>query len=61
MRYFFEQPLPSTVPTNMTDDEHLDLTSEDMDALDMLFDNFIDAEEYNYFYSTARGQQELRF
>jgi hypothetical protein len=58
MRYIFDTP---KLVNNFTDEEQLDLTTEDIDALDKAFDQHIDAEEYAYFWRTADGQQELRF
>ena len=57
MRILFTQPTPSTLLNNFTDEEQLDLSKEDMDAIDASFDT----DEYNYFFSTCTPQKELRF
>lgn len=57
MRYTFTAPVPSKLLNNFTDEESLDLTKEDMDAIDASFDT----DEYNYFFSTCAPQKELRF
>ena len=44
MRYLFTQPTPSKLLNNFCEEESLDLTKSDMDALDALFDQ----QEYAY-------------
>lgn len=57
--YYFSAP--SKLLNNFTDEEKLDLTNEDLDALDRLFDQHLDAQEYSYFFATSKEQIELRF
>lgn len=58
MRYTFDT---SKLVNNFMDEEQPVLSAEDQDAFDRLYDNYLDAEEYAYFYRTANGQKELQF
>lgn len=58
MRYTFDT---SKLVNNFMDEEQPVLSSEAQDAFDRLYDNYLDAEEYAYYWRTANDQTELRF